>query len=92
MNTGATSTNQGRRFQLEAKLGAGAFGEVLLAEMEGGGGFRRKVALKLLHPDMARHRDVARRMRDEAGSSAASSTDTSWRCSIWSGSTIAGRS
>lgn len=64
--TPASEGTPGRRFELVAKLGAGAFGEVLLAEMEGGGGFRRKVALKLLHPDMERHADVARRMRDEA--------------------------
>ena len=64
--TGPEPQEQGRRFHLKARLGAGAFGEVFLAEMESAGGFRRRVALKLLHRDLAGVDEAGRRMRDEA--------------------------
>jgi serine/threonine protein kinase len=57
---------RGRSFHLLSRIGAGAFGEVYLAEQDSGAGFRRKVALKLLHLDVAKHQDAGRRFRDEA--------------------------
>lgn len=57
---------EGRRFHLIEVVGAGAFGEVYLAEQESGPGFRRKVAIKLLHGELQGMRDAGRRMRDEA--------------------------
>jgi serine/threonine protein kinase len=56
----------GRRFILQRTLGEGAFGSVYLAEMEGQGGFRRKVALKLLNANWDPASDAGRRLRDEA--------------------------
>ena len=57
----------GRQFHLKQLVGKGAFGEVYLAEQDSGAGFRRKVAIKLLHADVAAmSRDAGRRMRDEA--------------------------
>lgn len=43
-------------FRLEAKLGAGAFGEVWLATDEGRHGFRKRVALKILSAHQGRDR------------------------------------
>ena len=62
------STNSAsRRYLLRHRLGEGAFGEVYLAELDSGAGFRRKVAIKLLHQAVeARSKDAGRRMRDEA--------------------------
>ncbi len=61
------STRSGRQFHLKQLIGAGAFGEVYLAEQDSGAGFRRKVAIKLLHADIAQmSKDAGRRMRDEA--------------------------
>ncbi|MFN7147714.1 MAG: protein kinase, partial [Myxococcota bacterium] len=56
----------GRRFSLLRTLGEGSFGSVYLAEMEGAGGFRRRVALKLLNDSWGAGSDAARRLRDEA--------------------------
>ena len=55
-----------RRFELRRLIGAGAFGEVYLAEQVSTGGFKRRVALKLLNESASRMREAARRMRDEA--------------------------
>ena len=66
MTTAVSSEAGGRRFHLKARIGAGAFGEVYLAEQESGAGFRRDVALKVLHADVARNPEAATRMRDEA--------------------------
>ena len=55
-----------RRFILQRRVGAGAFGEVYLAEQDSGAGFTRPVALKMLNADVAGSREAARRMRDEA--------------------------
>ena len=55
-----------RRFHLARELGVGSFGAVYLAEMESAGGFRRKVALKLLRPELDQVSDASRRLRDEA--------------------------
>lgn len=57
-----------RRFTLVRELGSGAFGTVYLAEMESAGGFRRRVALKLLRPEVEEASDASRRLRDEAKS------------------------
>lgn len=54
-----------RRFNLERRIGAGAYGEVYLAELETSAGFRRRVAIKVLHEETCRNRSVANRMRDE---------------------------
>ncbi len=56
----------GRRFSLIRTLGEGSFGAVYLAEMEGAGGFKRRVALKLLHESWDPASDAGRRLRDEA--------------------------
>ena len=56
----------GRRFFLQRTLGEGAFGVVYLADMEGQGGFRRQVALKVLNANWDPASDAGRRLRDEA--------------------------
>jgi serine/threonine protein kinase len=56
----------GRKFYLQARLGAGAFGEVYLAEQDSGAGFTRRVALKVLNTQVAGFAEAGRRMRDEA--------------------------
>jgi serine/threonine-protein kinase len=55
-----------RRFYLQERLGAGAFGEVFLAEQDSGAGFRRRVAIKLLNARAERMAEAGRRFRDEA--------------------------
>lgn len=66
MSLHTADTGTRRRFELKRRIGAGAFGEVFLAEQVGAGGFRRPVALKLLNESAARMKEAARRMRDEA--------------------------
>ncbi|MDP2305286.1 MAG: serine/threonine-protein kinase [Pseudomonadota bacterium] len=61
-----TDSGSGRRFSLLRVLGEGAFGSVYLAEMEGAGGFKRRVALKLLNDAWDPASDAGRRLRDEA--------------------------
>lgn len=62
-----TSATGGRRYVLNHRVGQGAFGEVYLAEQESSAGFRRKVAIKILHASVeSRSQDAGRRMRDEA--------------------------
>lgn len=56
----------GRRFHVIERLGAGAFGSVYLAEQDSGAGFRRKVAVKLLHSQHDDTTEAGCRMRDEA--------------------------
>jgi len=62
----ANASSSGRRFHLLEIVGAGAFGEVYLAEQDSGAGFRRKVAIKLLHADVEKIQEAGSRMRDEA--------------------------
>jgi serine/threonine protein kinase len=64
--SGTETTGAGRRFNLVRILGEGAFGSVYLAEMEGAGGFKRRVALKLLNDAWDPGSDAGRRLRDEA--------------------------
>jgi serine/threonine-protein kinase len=56
----------GRRFRIVRTLGEGSFGAVYLAEMESAGGFKRRVALKMLHRTWDPESDAGRRLRDEA--------------------------
>jgi serine/threonine protein kinase len=54
-----------RRFVLKAALGEGGFGTVYLATMEGGQGFTKDVAIKVLR-DASPPVEVLQRFRDEA--------------------------
>ncbi|TNE84558.1 MAG: serine/threonine protein kinase [Deltaproteobacteria bacterium] len=56
----------GRQYRLLKELGTGTFGTVYQAEMQSVGGFRKQVALKVLHPMWERHEDAGQRFRDEA--------------------------
>ncbi len=56
----------GRRFILVRTLGEGTFGSVYLADMVSTGGFKRRVALKLLNTNWDPASDAGRRLRDEA--------------------------
>jgi len=57
-----------RHYEIRSKIGAGGMGEVYLAEDTKLG---RKVALKILPPELAGHRDRMRRFVQEAKSAAA---------------------
>lgn len=56
----------GRKYRLLRELGTGTFGTVYQAEMTSQGGFKKTVALKVLHPVWEADPDAARRFRDEA--------------------------
>ncbi len=56
----------GRQYKLLRELGSGTFGTVYEAEAQSAGGFRKRVALKVLHPSWEQNPDAARRFRDEA--------------------------
>ena len=58
----------GRRYAIQHRLGGGGFGVVYLADMLATGGFRKPVALKVLHDTLRGEaaEDAARRLRDEA--------------------------
>ena len=58
----------GRRYLIQHRLGGGGFGVVYLADMVATGGFRKTVALKVLHETLHGEaaEDAARRLRDEA--------------------------
>jgi eukaryotic-like serine/threonine-protein kinase len=66
--TAVSATFGGRRFHLIERLGTGGHSDVFLAEQESPGGFRRRVALKVVRPSLEGRalREAARRMRDEA--------------------------
>lgn len=67
MDPRPTSDALGRRsFLVVRTLGEGAFGSVFLADMVSAGGFRRRVALKLLNSTWDPESDAGRRLRDEA--------------------------
>ena len=55
-----------RLYKIYEVLGVGAFGTVYRAELMGSAGFRKSIALKLLHPDRASSHDIVERLRDEA--------------------------
>jgi serine/threonine protein kinase len=55
-----------RRYWILELLGSGGFGAVYRAELQGRGGFRKNVALKMLHPDRTSSPEMVRRLRDEA--------------------------
>ncbi len=54
------------RYVLRRHLAAGGMGEVYLAELRGDGGFRKWVALKLIHADVARSPKFQEMFRREA--------------------------
>jgi serine/threonine protein kinase len=56
----------GRQYRLLRELGTGTFGTVYQAEMTSAAGFKKQVALKVLHPMWEADKDAARRFRDEA--------------------------
>ncbi len=55
-----------RLYKVYEVLGVGAFGAVYRAELMGSAGFRKSLALKLLHPDRASSPDILSRLHDEA--------------------------
>jgi serine/threonine protein kinase len=55
-----------RLYKIYDVLGVGAFGAVYRAELMGSAGFRKSLALKLLHPDRANSPEILERLRDEA--------------------------
>lgn len=55
-----------RTLRFHALLGRGGFGTVYLATLHGAAGFRRRVAVKLLHAGLDGHADLQARQRDEA--------------------------
>lgn len=59
-------SQRGRKFFVTERLGSGAYGSVYLAEQDSGAGFRRRVALKLLHQHHSEEKEAGKRMRDEA--------------------------
>lgn len=71
MSRGVALTHDGdpaalRRYRIEGVIGEGAFGTVYRGELVGVGGFRRKIALKVLKPSREGDPDLTRRLRDEA--------------------------
>ena len=65
MRTDTEPTTEGRRFHLLEVVGAGAFGEVYLAEQDSGAGFRRKVAIKILNRKKIKQQGVLEKVRRE---------------------------
>ncbi|MCZ7682850.1 MAG: protein kinase [Sandaracinaceae bacterium] len=54
------------RYRLCYELGAGGMATVYLARAEGPGGFAKPVAIKRIHPHLARRRDLVEMFLDEA--------------------------
>jgi hypothetical protein len=54
------------RYRLCYELGSGGMATVYLARVEGPGGFARPVAIKRIHPHLARRRDLVAMFLDEA--------------------------
>ncbi len=57
---------QARTYRIVAPIGRGGFGMVYRARMEGGGGFTKDVAVKVLHAHVLDRVEIAKRLRDEA--------------------------
>ena len=55
-----------RRYHIHEAIGRGAFGTVYRATLTGDGGFKKKVAVKMLNDNVDGWDEVARRLRDEA--------------------------
>jgi serine/threonine protein kinase len=55
-----------RQYRLVRELASGSFGTVYLAEMNAAGGFKKQVALKVLHEGWSNTSEAALRFRDEA--------------------------
>ena len=66
METRSVDVRGNRTFTVVRTLGEGTFGSVYLADMSSAGGFRRRVALKLLHATWDPQSEAAQRLRDEA--------------------------
>ncbi len=63
---GTTTTGENRRYQVIEAVGKGGFGTVYRADLLSAGGFRKRVALKVLNPELADTPEFAHRLRDEA--------------------------
>ena len=57
---------RGERYQLCFEIASGGMATVYLAMMDGPGGFRRPVALKRIHPHLAKQQEFVRMFEDEA--------------------------
>jgi len=55
-----------RHYTIQALIGEGAYGKVYKASMDTGSGFKKQVALKMLHPFKESEGDTLQRTRDEA--------------------------
>ena len=67
MTTMKPITDRLDRFDLIAELARGGTATVFLARLAGDGGFQRLVAIKRLHPHLAREDALARTVLREAG-------------------------
>ncbi len=64
--SGRMAVGSGRVYRLLQVVGQGGFGTVYRAQMEGGAGFVRQVAVKVLNPGTDEQGELGRRLRDEA--------------------------
>lgn len=62
----ASSPTQLGRYEILSELASGGMGTVYLARLSGAGGFRRTVAIKRLHPHLAKERSFIEMFLDEA--------------------------
>src|SRR5258708_37764299 len=54
------------RYNLVAEIASGGMATVFLGSLSGGGGFRRFVAIKRLHPHLAKEQEFVEMFLDEA--------------------------
>lgn len=64
--TGENSAIEARRYRVISLIGEGGFGRVYRANLEGAEGFRKEVAIKLLHAEVEGQEGLLSRFRDEA--------------------------